>query len=237
MPRHRRLALLLLLLLIAGWLFGLPRLLDWDMLSEHRARMVEAVHEHPLLSAAGFVAVYVVAVTLSMPGAFVITIAGGMLFGTWTGTALSVAGATTGAVMLFLIVRHALAEAVAPWIARLARRVAPGVAAELRRDGVSYLLAIRLVPLFPFWIVNLGAALSGMRLAPFVLATLPGIVPATAIFASIGAGLGDAFVPGVRPELSAFWSPRIVLGLAGLAALALLPVAARQWQRLAQRLP
>ena len=105
------------------------------------------------------------------------------------------------------------------------------VRAGLRRDGFSYLLAIRLVPAFPFWLVNLAAALSGMRLLPYAAATVLGIMPATFVYASIGAGLGDVLSTGGRPDLTVVFSPRILGPLIGLAALSLLPVAWRRWKR------
>jgi len=102
---------------------------------------------------------------------------------------------------------------------------------ELRRDGFSYLLAIRLVPAFPFWLVNLAAALSGMRLLPYAAATVIGVTPATFVFASIGAGIGEVLAMGGRPDLSAIFSARILGPLIALALLSLLPVAWRRWKR------
>ena len=111
----------------------------------------------PLLAALGFVAFYAVATALSLPGALFLTLAGGFLFGTWLGGLLSVVGATSGAVALFLIARSALGAALrdraAPWLQRLE--------AGFRRDAFSYLLVLRLVPLFPFWLVNLVPAFLG----------------------------------------------------------------------------
>jgi uncharacterized membrane protein YdjX (TVP38/TMEM64 family) len=100
----------------------------------------------------------------------------------------------------------------------------------LARDGFNYLLSIRLVPLFPFWLVNLAAALGGVRPFPYVTATLIGIAPATFVFASIGAGIGDVLARGGRPDLSAILSWPVLCPLLGLAALSLLPVAWRRWR-------
>ena len=87
------------------------------------------------------------------------------------------------------------------------------------------------MPAFPFWLVNLGAALSGMRLLPYAAATVIGIIPATFVFASIGAGLGDVLATGGSPDLTLIFSPRILGPLIGLAALSLLPVVWRRWKR------
>jgi uncharacterized membrane protein YdjX (TVP38/TMEM64 family) len=101
----------------------------------------------------------------------------------------------------------------------------------LRKDGFSYLLAIRLLPLFPFWLVNLAAAVSGMRLGPFALATLLGIIPATFVFSSIGAGVGSVLAAGGTPNLSIIFSLPVLGPLVGLAALSLAPVAWKKWKR------
>ena len=118
---------------------------------------------------------------------------------------LAVVGSTAGAIALFLAARHHLAEPWPPAAADFFDRIRPG----LQRDGFSYLLALRLVPAFPFWLVNLAAALCGMRLLPYAAATLLGIIPATFVFASIGAGVGDVLAAGGRPDLAVIFSPRI----------------------------
>ncbi len=143
------------------------------------------------------------------------------------GGILAVVGSSAGAIALFLAVRYHLADA----IANRGGRFLDAVRLGLRRDGFSYLLAIRLVPAFPFWLVNLAAALSGMRLLPYAAATVIGIMPATFVFASIGAGLGDVLATGGSPDLTLIFSPRILGPLIGLAALSLLPVVWRRWKR------
>ena len=136
-------------------------------------------------------------------------------------------GSTLGAVALFLAVRYHLADAIAARGGGFLDAIRP----RLQRDGFSYLLAIRLVPAFPFWLVNLAAALSGMRLLPYAAATVIGIMPATFVYASIGAGIGDVLAAGGRPDLTVIFSPRILGPLIGLAVLSLLPVAWRRWKR------
>ncbi|HET6195799.1 MAG TPA: VTT domain-containing protein [Acetobacteraceae bacterium] len=171
--------------------------------------------------------IYAGAVLLSLPEAAVLTVAAGLLFGTLSGGILAVLGSSAGAIGLFVAVRYHLADAIAARRGRLldAAREA------LQRDGFSYLLALRLVPAFPFWLVNLAAALSGMRLLPYAAATVLGIMPATFVYASIGAGLGDVLATGGRPDLAVIFSPRILGPLIGLALLSLLPVAWRRWRQ------
>ena len=205
---------------------GVQRQLSWAALAAHQAALHAFVAAHPLESAIGYVALYAGAVALSLPGGAVLTVAGGLLFGVVPGAALAVLGATLGAVLLFLVARYALSDLLAAKAAPLMARLRPG----LERNGFSYLLALRLLPLFPFWLVNLAPALAGMRLAPYAAATFLGIIPAAVVFASIGAGVGDVLASGGTPDLSLIFSPRIVLPLLGLAALSLAPVAWRYWR-------
>src|ERR1700749_4568025 len=107
--------------------------------------------------------IYAISVAISLPESAVLTVAGGLLFGTLAGGLLAVIGSATGAIALFLGVRYHLADALAARGGRFLDRVRPG----LERDGFTYLLAIRLVPAFPFWLINLAAGLSGMRLLPY----------------------------------------------------------------------
>jgi uncharacterized membrane protein YdjX (TVP38/TMEM64 family) len=205
---------------------GLQRQLSWAALAAHQAALHAFVAAHPVASAIGYVALYAVAVALSLPGGAVLTVAGGLLFGVAPGAALAVVGATLGAVLLFLIARYALYDLLATKAGPLMARIRPG----LESNGFSYLLALRLLPVFPFWLVNLAPALAGMRLAPYAAATFLGIIPGAVVFASIGAGVGSVLASGGTPDLSLVFSPRILLPLLGLAALSLAPVAWRHWK-------
>lgn len=214
-----------------AYALGLHRWLSFESLGAHRAALAGFVSASPVLAALLYVAAYVVVVAFSLPGGAVMTVAGGFLFGPWLGAALAVAGATLGASALFLAARHALAEA-------LARRAGPllgRVRDELRRDGFWYLLAIRLIPVVPFWLANLAPALAGMPFPAYAAATLIGIVPGTAVFAGIGAGLGQILDAGGRPDLSVIFSPGVLLPLVGLAALSLLGAVGGRYLRARRR--
>lgn len=209
-----------------AYALGAQHLLSFHWLGERQQALAQAVALHPLGSAAAYVAIYAVAVALSLPGAIVLTLAGGLLFGTLPGAACAVLGATAGAVLLFLAARTVVGDWLAGRAGGLMARIRPG----LERDGFSYLLALRLVPLVPFWLVNLVPALVGMRLGTFTLATALGIVPGTLVFASIGAGVGGVLAQGRQPDLSVVFRPSVLLPLLGLALLSLLPVAWRRWR-------
>jgi len=221
-PPARRTRSWPLLALAAGlalaYALGLHRLLSLGTLAEHRAALADLVASSPVRAAALYVGAYVAVVALSLPGGAVMTLAGGFLFGPWLGTGLTVIGATAGACLLFLAARSALAPLVAARAKPLLDRVRPG----LERDGFLYLLSLRLIPAVPFWLANLAPALVGMRFLPYAAATFAGIIPGTAVYAGIGAGLGDALAGPGQPDLSAIVSPGILLPLLGLAALSLL---------------
>lgn len=215
---------LILVALALAYALGLQRYLSFEAIGAHRAALAGFVAARPLAAALLYVLTYIAVVAFSLPGATVMTLAGGFLFGPWLGAAVAVVGATLGACALFLAARHALAEMLARRAGPFLARVREGLA----RDGFWYLLSLRLLPVLPFWLVNLAPALAGMALPPFAAATLVGIIPATLVFAGIGAGLGGVLEAGGRPDLSVIVSPRILLPLLGLAALSLAGV---WWRR------
>lgn len=134
-----------------------------------------------------YVAVYIAVVALSLPGALIMTLSGGLLFGWQIGAPAAVTGATAGATLLFLIVRTSfgttLAERAGPWVTKLS--------AGFQENALSYLLFLRLVPAFPFFIVNLVPALLGVRLSTFVIGTALGIMPGSVAYTLAGSGLGS----------------------------------------------
>jgi uncharacterized membrane protein YdjX (TVP38/TMEM64 family) len=210
--------------LVGAWYGGL----GWDTLASHAAMLRRWVAEAPLAAAALYCAAYAASVALSLPFSLPFTLVGGMLFGVVLGSVLAVGASSTGAVLLFLLARGALAPLVARRAAPFLERVRPG----LQRDGFSYLLALRLIPAVPFWLLNLAPALVGMRLLPYAAATVLGVAPIVVVLAGIGAGLAGVLARGVRPDLSVLHAPSVLLPLAGLAALSLLPVAWRHMRRM-----
>lgn len=224
-PRRLIAPVALIGLIAAVWLLGLNDRLSWSALARHEASLHAWVAVHPWLAPCLFLATYVASVTLSLPQASLLTLTGGVLFGTVAGGTLAVAGATAGAVLLFLVARLAV-PGLMPTRggAALAR-----LQAELRQNGFSYLLALRLIPIVPFWLVNLAAALSGMRLGQFAAATFVGIMPATFVIASLGADLGGVLGRGARPDLGLLLSWPVLTPLLLLALLALTPVIWRKW--------
>jgi uncharacterized membrane protein YdjX (TVP38/TMEM64 family) len=219
--------LVLLACLAAAWAMGLRQQLSWRALAAHEATLRAFVAAHPVAAPVAYTLLYVAVTALSIPEAALLSVIGGLLFGTVLAAVCVVLGASAGAVLLFLAARSALAAPLRRRAAPLLDRIRPG----LERDGFSYLLSLRLLPVVPFWLVNLAPALVGMRLAPFFLATLIGIIPGVLFFVSLGAGLRDVLALGAEPDLSAILAPDILLPRIGLALLALAPVLWRRWRR------
>jgi uncharacterized membrane protein YdjX (TVP38/TMEM64 family) len=205
-----------LVLALAG---GLHHQLTLDALARHHDRITGLIEAHPLVAIAGFGLIYAVSVAISLPGAALLSLAAGLFFGVPLGLAIVLVAATAGAVAVFLAARGALR----PLMLRHAGAKLCRMEAGFRRNAVSYLLFLRLMPVFPFFVVNVAPALFGMRLLSYAAVTLIGIVPGALVFVSLGAGLGGVVAEGRVPELGDLMTVEIMAGLSGLAVLALLP--------------
>jgi uncharacterized membrane protein YdjX (TVP38/TMEM64 family) len=229
-PPSLRRALLLLPVVVAIVAFfglGYGKYATPDALAEHREWLLAEVARLGITACAVFVVLYAVLVAASIPAAAFLTIVGGFVFGTVVGTICTVLGATIGATAIFLLARTAIGEGLRARAGPFIRRLEEG----FRKNALSYLLFLRLVPGFPFFIVNLVPAFLGVSLRVFVLGTALGIIPGTIIFASVGAGLGAIFARGEMTDLHRIAAdPKVWLPLAGLALLSLLPVAYKKWR-------
>lgn len=204
---------------------GGERTVSFATLAKHHAWLMSLAARWGVLALVVYAALYAALTALSVPGAAVLTIAGGFLFGTWIGGFGAIVGATLGASAIFLAARAGLAD--------LAARAGPRaerIAAGFRADAFNYLLVLRLIPLFPFWLVNLAAGIAGMRLLPYLGATFIGIIPGALVYAGLGSGLGHLLAGGQAPDLALVFHPRVLAPLLGLAVLALIPVGYRRWQ-------
>lgn len=203
---------------------GLHAYLSLETLRSQRANLQDFVADHPTASLGAYVAAYILAVVLSLPGSIFLTLTGGFLFGMWLGAAATWFAATVGASAIFLAARTAFGSTL--------KNRAGGFVAKLergfRRNAFSYLLSLRLMPAAPFFIVNLVPAFLNVSIRDFVAATALGIVPGTLVYVSIGAGLGAVFDAGQTPSLSLFARPELLVGLVGLAGLSLAPVLFRR---------
>ena len=221
---HRLRKLVPVVILLAGLglvlAFDLDAWLSIEALREHRADLLAFTSGRPVLSAAVFCGVYALATAVSAPGGALLTLTGGFLFGAVAGTVLSVTGATTGATLVFLAARTAFSDLLRARAGSTIERMREGFA----RNALSYLLFLRLVPVFPFFIVNLVPAFLGVPLRTYVLATFIGIIPGGFVYALIGSGLGGIFDRDEPFSIASVLDGTIIAGLVGLGIMALLPV-------------
>jgi uncharacterized membrane protein YdjX (TVP38/TMEM64 family) len=241
-PGPRRVLPLVVVAVALAFVFvsGLYRELSLEALVRHHAAIAQAVADHPAAAFAGYVGLYIAVVALSIPGALFLTVAGGVVFGTLFGAVGAIIGATVGATIIFLIARGAVG-------ATLVGRAGPTfekLAAGFRKDAFCYLLFLRLVPLFPLWLINLVPALAGVRLKPYVGATVIGIIPGSFAFAFFGSGIESMFEAKIAAykaclaagqvacrlglDVHMFKTPRVIAGFLVLGLFALLPVVVRR---------
>ena len=223
-PRRSLRRLVPLAVLAAGFaLFfalGFDRYVSFQALHENREWLTGQVEQYGALAAVAFVVIYAVAIAFSIPGGAVLTITAGFLFGTLLATFCAVIGATVGATGVFLAARTALGDTLRAKAGPALRRMEEG----FHENALSYLLVLRLIPLFPFWLVNLVPAFLGISLRTYVIGTFVGIIPGTFVYASLGNGLGAILDAGEVPDLRVIFTPDILIPIVGLAILALLPV-------------
>jgi uncharacterized membrane protein YdjX (TVP38/TMEM64 family) len=228
LPGARRRLLPLGILVLAGVLFmvlGGRHFLTFTAFAENHEWLCAIVAHAGAKAALAFTLAYAGLVALSVPGAAFFTVAGGFLFGAWLGTAYALIGATLGATVVFLAARAGLAG--------LAARAGPRAQrfeAGFRRNSLNYLIVLRLVPIIPFWLINLVAGAIGLRLWIFVLGTFVGMIPVSFIYASLGNGLGTLAEEGHPPDLAVLIRSGVILPILGLAVLALLPVIYKRWR-------
>lgn len=253
-PRKAWLKRLLPVFLIAGAVLlvvsqGWHNYLTLEQLAVNREHLKTYISENHLLSLAIFMAIYIATVALSLPGGLLLTLTGGFLFGWIVGGVAVVLSATVGATTIFLIAKTALGEPLAakagPWLGKLR--------AGFQEDALNYLLFLRLVPAFPFWLVNLAPALLGMKLRTYFVGTLLGITPGTFAFSYVGVGLDSIIDAQQRShndclaresgggnadsvcsfslDPSALLTKEILLSFAALGAVALIPVLLKKFRK------
>ena len=214
MKARKILILLAFAAVVAAFHFlDLGKYLTLESLKANRAALKDLRLAHAALFAAVFILVYIVQTAFSLPGAAILSLAAGAVFGVLQGTVLVVTGATVGAVLAFLVSRTLLRD----WVVKKFGRRMEGIDRGLRENGLSYLLFLRLVPAFPFFLVNLACGVTGLPLRTYALGTLFGIIPGSLVFVNAGASL--AAIESVRRVAS----PRVLGSFLLLGLFALLP--------------
>ena len=206
--------------IFGAFALGLDDYLSFDALRDNRNALTHFVGSNAVLAVLAFVAIYALSTALSLPGGAILSITGGFLFGSVLGTVWIVLAATLGAIAVFLAARTALGDSLkskaGPWLTKLE--------AGFKENALSYMLVLRLVPLFPFFVVNLVPAFLGVSLRVFTIGTAVGIIPGAFVFASVGAGLGSVFEMEGDVTVAGVLTPEVITALLGLAILSLVPV-------------
>ena len=211
----KKVLILLVFAAVAGvfYYLDLGKVLTLESLKANRVRLEDLRAAHAFLFAAAFILVYIVQTAFSLPGAAILSLASGAIFGVLQGTLVVLSGATVGAVLAFLVSRTLLRD----WVVKKFGGRMEGIDRGLRENGLSYLLFLRLVPAFPFFLVNLACGVTGLPLRTYALGTLFGILPGSLVFVNAGASLAAI------ESVSQVASPRVLGSFALLGLFALLP--------------
>ncbi len=213
-----------LAVLVAGFalffLLGLDHYFSFEVLREHRDWLLTQVENHAATAALAYVAIYAVSTAFSLPVGLVLTVVGGFLFGQLLGVVYVVFAATTGATALFLVAKTTIGDALearmGPWMKKMEK--------GFQDNALSYLLIMRLVPVFPFFAVNLAPAFLGVRLKTYFFATLFGIIPGSAVYVQVGVGLSSILESGEEFTPASALTPDVMIALAGLVILSMVPI-------------
>lgn len=198
--------------------FDLSTYLTLETVQTHRDRLLAFTDEYQIAAIASFVVTYALVTGLSLPGATILTLVGGFLFGSVLGTALVNLGATGGATLAFLTARYLLRG----WVEQTFGQKLGPIQEGFAKNAFSYLVTLRLVPLFPFFLVNLVSGLTRVRLGTYVMATALGIIPGSFVYAYAGRQLGAI------NSLKEIASPNVILAFTLLGLLALVPMLYRR---------
>jgi uncharacterized membrane protein YdjX (TVP38/TMEM64 family) len=221
---NRALKVALLAVFIGGiaafFALGGQHYLSLETIKANRDALLQFTNEHFVAALVSAFLLYVAAVALSLPGALILSLTVGFVFGRWVGTALAVVAATTGATIVFLAARYIVADAARQRLGAWGEKINAGFTA----GAFNYMLFLRLVPVFPFFLVNLAPAFTSIPLRTYFLATLFGIIPGTFVFVNLGETLGRI------ESLQGLVSIETLGAFALLGALALVPILVKRFK-------
>jgi len=215
------------------FMLDLHRYFSLEALRENREMLQAWVEKSPLLAIVIFMLVYAGAVAISFPGASIMTVFGGFLFGLWPGAPAVVIAATLGAGIIFLASKTALGDVLNKRAGGFVKQMEKG----FHEDELSYMFLLRLIPVFPFWAINIAAGVLGVSSRNFLIGTFFGIIPGSFVYASIGNAAGAAFDAGENVSLGGILlKPETLLPIIGLAVLALIPIFLKRFSKTAANL-
>lgn len=214
--------------LVAAYAAGVQDYISLAVLAEQRDALKQFVADHRIASALGYFVLYALAVAFAFPAASILTIFAGFVFGWFIAGTLTVFAATTGAAAIFLAARSAFGDVLRKRAGPFAARLADGFS----RDAFSYLLVLRLAPVFPFFVINIAPAFFDIKLRTYVAATFLGIIPGTFAYTWLGQGLDSVIVAAAGREISIsdLVTPEITIAFLGLAIVAAIPTIVRKFR-------
>lgn len=218
----------IILAAILGFVF-LRDYLNFDQLAQNQETLQAWRDSHFVLASLVFIGIYIAIVAFSLPGAAIISLTGGFLFGLFPGALYNIGSATVGATAIFMAARMGFGEALSAKMDSSKGAVGK-IKDGLKADEVSYLLIMRLVPAVPFFVANLIPALVGVNLKRFIWTTFVGIIPGGVVYTWVGAGLAEVFATGQTPNLGIIFEWQVLGPLLGLAGLAMLPIVLKKFK-------
>lgn len=192
---------IIIILVLLFWIFDLGRFFTLDYIKQTQAEFGDLFSRRPVLVVGGYFFIYVVVTALSLPGAAVMTLAGGALFGLLLGVAVVSFASTIGATLACLVSRYVLRD----WVQNKFGSKLGAINEGIEREGAFYLFTLRLVPAFPFWLINLAMGLTPMPLRTFYWVSQVGMLAGTAVYVNAGKELGRI------DSLSGILSPRLII--------------------------
>jgi uncharacterized membrane protein YdjX (TVP38/TMEM64 family) len=212
---------ILVLGVTAFYYLDLGRFFTLTSLKTNKDALLEYTNQHYTSSVILFIVIYCVQTAFSLPGAAILTLASGFFFGIWLGMVYANIGATSGATLAFLLTRYLFRD----WVERKFYKRLQAVQLGFTENAFYYLLTLRLIPLFPFFLVNLACGLTRMPLSTYILATAIGIIPGSFVYANAGKQLGTIH------EMNDLLSPGILGAFILLGLLAILPVVYKKFKK------
>jgi len=212
--------IIIVILMVMAYVSGVTKHLSFGNIKENRQVILSYIDQYPLLMPLLFIVIYIVMTSLSLPGGALLSILGGFIFGIPLSTIYVVVGATIGATIIFLAARTAIGDLLkkkaGPFLAKME--------SGFKKNAASYLLFLRLIPLFPFWLVNIAPAFFNVKTRTYLWTTFLGIIPGAYVFTQAGRGLGAIFDSGKDFSVETVFNIEIKIALVVLALFALIPI-------------
>ena len=219
--------LILLIIMTTVYLTGFHEMISYESLKENRDTLKLYVSNHPYIAAAAYIFIYATSTALSIPGGAILSIFGGFLFPQPFSTLFVLVGATTGATSIFLIAQTAFGDSLKKNAGKRLQKMQTG----FQNNAASYLLFLRLVPLFPFWLVNLAPAFFGVSLFTFIWTTFIGIIPGSFVYTQAGVGLDAIFETGETFSVDSLFNNQMKIALFALGIFSLFPIVIKKIKR------